>query len=468
MIAGMFYSFTLGEFLSKWEYAWRKPDTMPTAVVCDVQYDWAEHYNLPTTQTLAGFLPSKLDPAAAYAFKIELGLNGQCQLHWKPNHDSPWLGVDHQPTSPGFVILLQLPVAGGGKPAIIEPNISIMQAKYRGQVIGTNMRNIADAHLQDAKEVDEAMEWLRVSMETGSMPYTPIEDSVQEPGDWGRKVKMGTSANNGVFQLMEPRRSDTAKKFWALPEDLVKEHRDITTAVAHKVAEAKPSPNIRYKSVDPETARKAQQTAADKVSPTIPTSPRSSHSSSTSNSPSPSSFSSPVGAGGMLPKMAAHSSSSFRSPSPSLSSTTVRTTEKKKYGAVKAEAAIGSFACVHWSNLEEETGMQLLKITETTVKKDNENITVNDTVTGYIWGTQKKCTDSSSVKGSFFQDKKGSPNPVTVQCWSVLAYFSDLHQTKAKRNQLPAAAQRTVMSLHNDEGLFSLDFQQSNMGYPDT
>jgi hypothetical protein len=71
-IAGNFFSFTLGEFKAKWIHAWRKKDTMPAAVICDVQYDLAQRYD--GFPTLSGHTNTKFDNKAVYAFKVQRAL----------------------------------------------------------------------------------------------------------------------------------------------------------------------------------------------------------------------------------------------------------------------------------------------------------------------------------------------------------------------------------------------------------
>jgi hypothetical protein len=109
-IAGNFFSFTLGEFQGTWVHSWRKNNTMPTAVVADVQYDWAGRYANIESKTISGFTKTMYAKDAVYAFKIERGKSNLIEVMWKKTaSDAHWLGEDHQVGSPGFVLLPSFP-----------------------------------------------------------------------------------------------------------------------------------------------------------------------------------------------------------------------------------------------------------------------------------------------------------------------------------------------------------------------
>jgi hypothetical protein len=388
---------------------------MPAAVVCDVQYDWAARYDknkVKGVHMLSGFLPSVHDPAAACAFKMEMDTNNECRVKWKPFHDSAWLGENHQPTSPGFCLLDRYQQ---NTPKVIEPNEDVMQQKYINQVVGPNMRSVADAHLQDQQEVDEAMDWLRVSCQTGSMPYTAIGPDVASPADWGRKVVIGTTANRGEFELMERVKDDAIVSFWELPTDLLAEHTDAQTAIVQALQTARTLPNVRYKSVKADDAKTIQRKAAEH-------------------------------AAGVESKDTHEKSDSALD------------TEMDFNTVDDTHAVEKSFACVHFESNTGGSGMQLVKITSLFTDAAGDRC-----LQGNIWGTMKKYTDSNSLKGSFNPDPN-QPDAVTEKCWSVLAYFHKLHTTKQAKNKIPTNVKRQIVEQETKRGLilFSADSEQSN------
>jgi hypothetical protein len=389
---------------------------MPAAVICDVQYDWAARYDMNKVKgvhMLSGFLPSVHDPAAACAFKMEMDTNNECRVKWKPFHDSAWLGEDHQATSPGFCLLDRYQQDA---PKVIEPNEDVMQQKYINQVVGANMKSVAAAHLQDQQEVDEAMEWLRASCQTGSMPYTVIGPDAASPADWGRKVTVGTTANKGEFELMERVKDDAIASFWELPTDLLEEHTDAQLEILRALQTVRAFPNVRYKSIKADVAKEIQRKAAERA----------------------------AGAQSNDNVKEEHTDSSLD------------TVELKAVD--DTHAAEKSFACVHFESNTGGSGVQLIKITSLLTDDAGDRC-----LQGNIWGTMKKYTDSNSLRGSFNPDKN-QPNPIVEKCWSVLAYFPKLHNTKQAKNKIPTDVKRQILEQEQLRGLdlFSADSEQSN------
>jgi hypothetical protein len=255
-IAGNFFSFTLGEFKSKWIHAWRKADTMPTAVVCDVQYDLAQRYE--GFPTLSGHTNTKFDNKAVYAFKVERGTTNNIEIQWKSKPtDSKWLGVDHQVGTPGFVLLNRIPVPKF--PNVIPANSHITKQVYINQTCGSAMRGVMLSHLT-VEQTEFSLKWLRTSMSTGSMPYQEIPNQPEvTKADWGPKVEIGAPEASAEFYRME---ADTnMDSFWDLPTDL-RERNDTTNEQLRLARDlANGTPNLRYTSVAPDKARAVQAAA---------------------------------------------------------------------------------------------------------------------------------------------------------------------------------------------------------------
>jgi hypothetical protein len=50
----------LGDFINIWAHSWRKHNTVPVAVLAEVQYDFVSRYKSVYTERLAGFTKTVL------------------------------------------------------------------------------------------------------------------------------------------------------------------------------------------------------------------------------------------------------------------------------------------------------------------------------------------------------------------------------------------------------------------------
>ena len=256
-IAGNFFSFTLGEFQSMWRHSWRKDGTLPTAVIADVQYDFAKRYE--NCDTISGFTNTVFDTKAVYAFKIQRSTVNTIEILWKQKaSDAKWLGSLHQPNTPGFVLLSRLPVRKA--PEIILPKTKVCSQKYINEVCGARMLEVMSDHIGEAS-AELAQNWLRKSMMTGSMPHEVVPDQPSvTKADWGPLVKVGAVGSTGEFFKMQPDLDSEMDTFWDLPDDLANRVQEIEADLQKARDAITGNPNIRYTKVRPDIARKQQKT----------------------------------------------------------------------------------------------------------------------------------------------------------------------------------------------------------------
>ena len=156
----------------------------------------------------------KTDPTAVRAFRITRGAAGLVEVLWKPKAESgDWRGQNGQFGTPDFIVLKGRP---RGMPPVIEPRTHVMQKKYYKQLLGTKMTECLKA-----EGALSAKKWLAKAAEHG---VVPIHRRIQEPGEisagaLGAEVELKCGHVTAVVQNIEDR-DQTAKEFWALPEDL--------------------------------------------------------------------------------------------------------------------------------------------------------------------------------------------------------------------------------------------------------
>lgn len=256
-IAGNFFSATLGDFQSNWVQSWRKAYTMPTAVVADVQYDFDGRYE--GCAHIAGFTNTRYDEKAVHAFRVRRSASGPIEVLWKQKaSDSRWLGADHQPHSPGFVLLSRTP--GRHPPAVIPPIKKIYARSYIASVCGPSVTKVLTDHV-GADQAAASIQWLKQSMQTGSMPYDvdPDAQSVTK-ADWGLPVKLGPPGAQGDFFAIQADADMT--DFWDLPTDLNARLMELEQKLQDDRDKITGNPNVRYSYQNPKGARLLQQQAA--------------------------------------------------------------------------------------------------------------------------------------------------------------------------------------------------------------
>lgn len=262
-IAGNFFCFTLGHFQSQWQHSWRKNFTQPEAVIADVQYNFKKRYK--HAKKLSGFTKTKFDKDAAFAFRLKKNQKGLVELTFKAKAADPsWLGENHQPMSPGFVLLSQIP---HGAPEIIPAKEKVMRRQYIREVIGDSMKQMMENHVTET-QAQESLQWLEASCNTGSMPYDRVDanETVPELGQWGPAVKVGASGLQGDFFLMEPLPTTShTRDFWKLPVELEEQKAALGREQAELLRSLQQLPNLRYSGVKPGDARAMQRRAQEQA-----------------------------------------------------------------------------------------------------------------------------------------------------------------------------------------------------------
>jgi hypothetical protein len=179
-----------------------------------------------------------------YAFKFDRGFNNVIQCQWKKAACDPfWRGADHQVNSPGFILLGKFPPRTA--PDVIPANVKCTSTTYVREATGATMQQVATDHLGSEELAAASMEWVRISMETGSMPYTlyPNQPPVSK-AEWGPRVKVGVPGHEGDFYVMQA--DENTADFWTLPNDL-KERADLITVERQRALDqVNQLPSIRY------------------------------------------------------------------------------------------------------------------------------------------------------------------------------------------------------------------------------
>jgi hypothetical protein len=268
-IAGNFNSATLGEFQSFWKHSWRKDFTEPTAVINDAHLDWTSRYENSFARRISGFTTTPQDDQPAKAFKIHWSpLGNGVEMLFKPTVSDPrWLGRDHQPESPGFFMLQQVP---HGKPKVIPGNKKVMVKKYINQMTAAPVRRQIAAYQGEA-DADKSLKWLQTCAVKGYIPYKlvegeNVEDEGNEFGSWGPKAEVGIPGRTGEFFVMKDRAEDTDKSFWSLPRDIQEYVDQGVQNLMLQRQELCGTPNVRYASESPASARNMQTEARTQAS----------------------------------------------------------------------------------------------------------------------------------------------------------------------------------------------------------
>jgi hypothetical protein len=408
------------------EQSWRKSYTIPTAVLNHSHLDFVQRYK-DIGRKISGFTKTKFDAKTASAFKIAWSRLGTgVEVLWKQAVVDPaFLGENHQPDSPGFLMLPELPP---GRPDVVEPNHRVMLKKYVKELTGAGIRRALVPHLGEA-DADSSIEWLRQSAQ-GYIPFdyeNPDDEKTSVPkSTWGPKVKVGVVGRQGNFFLMRDdiTRTDdhTGANFWALPADIQAcVDQDICDAIRAR-REIQGLPNIRYTDVSPAVARADQEAAAAVIRESeSPASPSALSAASSSESHSSSS----------VPESSI-SVSSRLSAQPSVSAVSRRIVpspveqKEKQYGASFEDCKKGCFALVHTEFEEGQggTGIDMYKVQEA----------VPDGNPPSFWGTQYcpskvgiTVTDEQCLHEKWHAK---STVRVSVLAWQVVVYFSCLSAAK--------------------------------------
>lgn len=405
-IAGNFFSMTLGEFQSKWVHSWRKENTMPTAVVADVQYDFDRRYF--SNEKMSGHTNTTLDTDAVYAFKIERGKSNDIEVQWKSKPTDPiWRGADHQPHTPGFVLLNIIPVRVA--PHVILPNQKVTAKPFIEQACGSTMKKVIESHLTE-EQTDFTLNWLRQSMTYGSMPYQSIPGQ-QEPtkADWGPLVDIGAPGATGQFQLMEAAQ-DHEDQFWTLPQDL-KNRADMLSEDLRRARDlVGGTPNIRYSTVKHAAARLQHAAAAAAAA-----------SSETTD----------------------ESKQNLEIEQRQVSQTDlegVELEEEKQWGAPAVQCVVGKFAVVEIEFADGSTGIDIMKIVKVRRQGDEseDGVIEEDNFDGICLVLNEGTANTQACYNGKWG--KGDSHKLEMNyCWSVLYYFQKMVKSSKYLFKLPKA-----------------------------
>ncbi len=409
---------------------------MPTAVVADVQYDWAARYADIESKTISGFTNTRNDKNAVYAFKIERGKTNLIEVMWKKTaSDAHWLGADHQVGSPGFVLLRSFPQSNS--PEVIPADDHVTATAYVNQCTGERMRELAENHLGSKEDSLAAMKWLRDTMITGSMPHTVLPNQgIVTKADWGPRIKIGIPGYQGDFYSMREDAEEDSKSFWDLPADLKQRAESIRSELLHARDLVSNLPNIRYSDLRPGAARAMQQAAALAAAPA-------------------------------LDPLAANSENA-----PDLNEQKEFQSEEREWGADVAGCIVGHFAiCEQKSDGGEKPGIEVVRITEVNLEvKDKETFkgavygpatydTSHPKCLQGIWNRKVAATTSKKRKAQAVSDLASTMDVdsnddtiLTMPCWSVFVYFKAF--TQGRKIPKPVVDALCKIAEANDHVLF--------------
>jgi hypothetical protein len=263
-------SATLGSFQRMWVYSWKQSYNMPVAVLNNAHLNWNERYACFADNRISGFTNTQNDPKAAMAFKIAWSPDGEgVKVQWKDSAVAKrWLGTDHQPDTPGFVLL---PHAPYGRPTVIPPGRDVMQKKYAKQLVGLSMKSSLVAHLGETV-AEQSLDWLRTCATTGFIPFDyanpEADNSIVDKSMWGPAVLVGSPGHQGDFFLMKDDYDDgkqqedgTGAEFWRLPQELQDRIDNDMQDIILQRRLLQGTPNVRYTRVSPVNARDVQEAA---------------------------------------------------------------------------------------------------------------------------------------------------------------------------------------------------------------
>ena len=241
--AGNYVALTLGEHQLNFAHVWTQ-EKKPQCVLLHHQYDWVKRYK-PYHDKLAGFTKTKFDPDTVQAFRCQRNpATNVVEVVWKMRAaDQVWLGMDGLPNSPGFIVLKNLPM---DIPALIEPNLEIIEPKYvQGLTTGEMVK------VFESEGRPEAMSWIQEVIKKGCVPVTRLEGDNWDLANWGVLCNVGVSPKLGTFFLVESRQAQTIEEFWRLPDSVIA-HRTAVDSVVAEVQRARAHlPNVRYQRVSP-------------------------------------------------------------------------------------------------------------------------------------------------------------------------------------------------------------------------
>ena len=260
-VAGNYQSGTLGEFQSMWVHSWRKDFSMPTAVLNDSHLDWTERYR-PYERRIAGCFSSGSTHESCRAFKIHWSPRGDgVEVLFKPTVVDPrWLGRDHQPESPGFFMLSQVPPS---RPKALPGGKRIMAKQHIKEMVGKNVMKQLKSY-QGEQDAQLTCDWLRECATKGYIPYTLCDESKEvSKGSWGPEATVGTPGRTGQFYVMQDSVDDTDINFWNLPNDIREYVDKATHDLMVQRTQLLGTPNVRYADQSPAAARAMQASAAD-------------------------------------------------------------------------------------------------------------------------------------------------------------------------------------------------------------
>ena len=302
---GSFVSFTLGDFIEKFEHSFRKKGTTPSACVLDVQYDWKTRYaEVGTSERLSGFTNTSVNDSTVSAFRIRRQPSATAatavEVVWKRDFlDQQWRGTDSNFCTPGFVMLRKLP---SGPPPVIPPSETPLQKKHFNELTGPKMRKVVGEQLPstNAERADDVMEWLAEVAKTGRM--TQVNDSeLEDDGDdskWGPLVNVGIPGLPKNCHLIRHKVSADKEDFWKLPEEVEQDMQTRVLLLQGIRNSHLQLPNVRYANAragnNPDAANNIRSTCGGSSSSSINVSTSVSSSSTSSSTSCSSNISSTI------------------------------------------------------------------------------------------------------------------------------------------------------------------------------
>ena len=247
VVCGSFVSMTLGDFIAKFEYSFKKEGSIPAACLLDVQYDWKKRYAVAgVSARLAGFTNTTSDGATVSLFRIRRRPNAtsaHVEVVWKRDTMDPaWRGADSEVGTPGFIMLRKLPK---GAPCAIPISKTKMEKKYITELTGKKMRKIVRGQACDRATADAVMNWLSKAARTGQVcdEASDVEPATNDDAEWGPLVNVGIP---GMKKNCHAIKRQTEAEFWKLPK-AVEEDMQSRVLLLRDIRESQLQlPNVRY------------------------------------------------------------------------------------------------------------------------------------------------------------------------------------------------------------------------------
>jgi hypothetical protein len=205
---GRFTLATLADMVNVYGQVWPNPSTRPTPVYVDVTYNWQKFYK-EFGVPISGFTKTKLDPTIVGAFRFRKAKSGLVEMHWKRFADgnSPYLGMDGQPESPGFCCMRSYP-AVDSFPDVFPPARGAMNAKQLKSLLCPGMKEALTA-----EGLDSSVDWLETVARNGVIPtFASSTDS----SSIGVTCQIGSAGRLARIQVIKER-----DNFWELPESVL-------------------------------------------------------------------------------------------------------------------------------------------------------------------------------------------------------------------------------------------------------